>query len=147
MARDSDSSAKQMVEFTEAEKRFLRRNEVCRVATSYNDAPQVTPVTYIFDHNGSFYFAIDYNSKKYRNLEKNKRIALEVDDTYKSSLNNKAVVVRGKAEFIEKGEEFRRLYNLFYKKFEWVKVDPFKEGEAPFVRVKPLNKVSWGLKK
>jgi nitroimidazol reductase NimA-like FMN-containing flavoprotein (pyridoxamine 5'-phosphate oxidase superfamily) len=147
MARDSDSSAKQTVKFTEAEKRFLRRNEVCRVATSYNDGPHVTPVTYIIDHNGSFYFAIDYKSKKYRNLEKNKRIALEVDDTYKSSVNNKAVVVRGKAEFIEKGEEFRRLYNLFYKKFEWVKDDPFKEGEAPFVRVKPLHKVSWGLKK
>jgi|SRR5215211_972739 len=147
MVRDRDSRAKQTVKLTEAEERFLRRNEVCRVATSYNDSPQVTPVTYIFDHNGSFYFAIDYKSKKYRNLEKNKRIALEVDDTYKSSVNNKAVVVRGKAEFIEKGEEFRRLYNLFYKKFEWVKEDPFKEGEAPFVRVKPLYKVSWGLKK
>jgi nitroimidazol reductase NimA-like FMN-containing flavoprotein (pyridoxamine 5'-phosphate oxidase superfamily) len=147
MARDSESNAKQTVKFTEAEKRFLRRNEVCRVATSYNDAPHVTPVTYIFDHNGFFYFATDYKSKKYRNLEKNKKIALEVDDTYKSSVNNKAVVVRGKAEFIEKGEEFRRLYNLFYKKFEWVKEDPFKEGEAPFVRVKPLYKVSWGLKK
>lgn len=147
MARDSDSSTKRIVKFTEAEKRFLRRNEVCRVATSYNDVPHVTPVTYIIDHNGSFYFAIDYKSKKYRNLEKNKRIALEVDDTYKASVNNKAVVVRGEAEFIEKGEEFRRLYNLFYKKFEWVKEDPFKEGEAPFVRVKPLYKVSWGLKK
>lgn len=123
MARDSESNAKQTVKFTEAEKRFLRRNEVCRVATSYNDAPHVTPVTYIFDHNGSFYFATDYDTKKYRNLAKNKKSALVVD-VYNSSKDNKAVIVQGVVEFVERGEEFQKLYDIFYEKFDWVREDP-----------------------
>ena len=35
------------------------------------------------------------------------------------------------AEFIEKGLEFKRLYEIFYKKFYWVQENPWKEGEAP----------------
>jgi hypothetical protein len=48
-------------------------------------------------------------------------------------------------EFIERGSEFRRLYTIFQSRFEWVRQDPWKEGEAPFVRVIPNRKVSWGL--
>jgi nitroimidazol reductase NimA-like FMN-containing flavoprotein (pyridoxamine 5'-phosphate oxidase superfamily) len=133
-----------VVEFAEAEKRFLKQHEVCRVATSHNDIPHVTPVNYVFDCDGVFYFATDHDTKKYRNLEKNKKSALVVD-TYNSSVENKAVIVQGVVEFVEIGEEFRRLYNIFHEKFEWVREEPWKEGEAPFVKVKPLHKVSWGF--
>jgi nitroimidazol reductase NimA-like FMN-containing flavoprotein (pyridoxamine 5'-phosphate oxidase superfamily) len=131
------------VKFIEKETSFLLDNEVCKVATSHNDIPHIVPVSYIYE-NGFLYFATDYNTKKYQNLEKNKRIAVLVD-VYNSSVDNKAVVIHGTVDFVEKGEEFKRLYNIFEKKFEWVKEDPWKEGEAPFVKVKPVNKVSWGL--
>jgi uncharacterized protein len=133
------------VEFLEAEKRFLKHHEVCRVATSHNDTPLVTPVNFVFDDDdGFFYFATDYDTKKYRNLEKNKKSALVVD-VYNSSVDNKAVIVQGVVEFVERGEEFQRLYNIFHEKFDWVREEPWKEGEAPFVKVKPLHKVSWGF--
>ena len=62
------------VKFPEAEKRFLKHHEVCRVATSYNDTSHVTPVNFVFDDDdGFFYFATDYDTKKYRNLERTKR--------------------------------------------------------------------------
>ncbi len=84
-------------------------------------------------------------SRKYTKLRKNRKIALAVD-IYNTSINNKAVIIQGIAvEFIDKGEEFRRLYNLFYQKFEWIRRDPWNEGEAAFVKVNPLSKVSWGL--
>jgi nitroimidazol reductase NimA-like FMN-containing flavoprotein (pyridoxamine 5'-phosphate oxidase superfamily) len=144
MAQRSKARAEQSARFSKAEKRFLERNELCKVATSHNDMPHVTPVNFIFN-GGAFYFATDYGSRKYRNLEKNKNVGLVVD-IYESPMDNKAVVVQGTAEIIEKGSEFKKLYGAFYKKFEWVRQDPWEEEEAPFIKVRPLHKASWGLK-
>jgi len=131
------------VKFTKREISFLLDNVVCRVATSHNDIPHIVPVNYIHE-NHFIYFATDYGTKKYRNLQKNKRIAVIVD-VYNTSLNNKALLIQGTAELIERGNEFKRMYKIFEKKFEWVRIDPWKEGEAPFVKVHPAKKVSWGL--
>jgi uncharacterized protein len=131
------------VKFTKKEETFLLENEVCRVASSHNDIPHVTPVTYIYE-NSWFFIATDYDTKKYKNLETNKNIALVVD-IYNSSVENKALVIQGTSDIIERGEEFKKLYKKFDKKFEWVRNDPWKEGEAPFIKIKPLSKISWGL--
>jgi uncharacterized protein len=132
-----------MVKFSELEKRFLVGNEVCRVATvSPDNVPHVTPVCYIFLEN-TFIFATDYNTRKYKNLKQNKTVALVVD--IYDSPSNKAVAIRGTAEFIERGTPFTRLYDIFHRKFEWVRQDPWNEGEAPFVDVTATHKASWGL--
>ncbi|MGB8936706.1 MAG: pyridoxamine 5'-phosphate oxidase family protein [Candidatus Nitrosopolaris sp.] len=131
------------VKFTEKEVSFLLENEICRVATSCNNMPHIVPVNYIHENN-FLYFATDYNTKKYHNIQKNKKIAVTID-VYNTSLNNRAVVIEGSSELIERGEEFKRLYKIFERKFEWVRNDPWQEGEAPFVKVHPGNKVSWGL--
>jgi hypothetical protein len=55
------------------------------------------------------------------------------------------VCVQDTAEIIESGQEFARLYKMFHDRFEWVRSDAWKEGEAPFVKVTPKNKASWGL--
>lgn len=143
MAQRIKARTKRSVRFSTSEQKFLIQNELCKVATSHNDVPHVAPVNFIF-RDGYFYFATDYDSKKYRNLEKNKNIALVVD-IYRSSTDNEAVVVQGIAEIIEEGKEFKEIYRIFYKKFEWVREDPWKEGEAPFIKVKPKHKASWGL--
>jgi nitroimidazol reductase NimA-like FMN-containing flavoprotein (pyridoxamine 5'-phosphate oxidase superfamily) len=133
------------VKFTRNEEKFLLENEVCRVATIHNDIPHITPVTYIYE-NGSFFIATDYNTRKFKNLKVNKNIALAVD-VYNSSVENKAVVIQGIIDIIERGKEFEKLYQIFDRKFEWVRNDPWKEGEAPFIKAKPFSKVSWGLEK
>jgi nitroimidazol reductase NimA-like FMN-containing flavoprotein (pyridoxamine 5'-phosphate oxidase superfamily) len=137
------SSSNKQVKFTKKEVSFLLENEVCRVATSHNDIPHIVPVNYIHENN-YLYFATDYGTRKYHNLRKNKRIAVTID-VCNSSLDNRAVVIQGSSEFIERGKEFKRLYKIFEKKFEWVRNDPWREGEAPFVKVQTSNKVSWGL--
>lgn len=132
-----------MVSFTRAEKDFLTKNEACRVATCHDDIPHVVPVSCVFE-DGLFYFATDLETRKLENLKRNGRVALAVD-VY-SSVGNKAVCVQGTAEIIERGSDFDRLYKMFHARFEWVRRDPWKPGEAPFVRVTPASKVSWGLK-
>lgn len=130
------------VSFSRNEIQFLRSNEICRTATCKNNLPHVTPVSYIFN-DGKFYFATDYNTVKYANLKKNNRISLVVD----TAQNNKniAIVTMGIAKFIHSGKKFENLYDLFYDRFEWVREDPWKQGEAPFVMVIPKSKVSWGI--
>jgi uncharacterized protein len=142
MAKKSRRNSRQAI-FNKKERQFLLENEVCRVSTSHNEVPHVTPVAYIYEKNFLF-FATDYETRKYKNLKINNRIAASID-IYNSSIENKAVLVQGTADIIEKGREFRNLYQKFYKKFEWVRKDPWKEGEAPFIKIKTFNKISWGL--
>lgn len=142
MAKKSRRNSRQAI-FSKKERKFLLENEVCRVSTSHNEVPHVTPVAYIYEKNFLF-FATDYETRKYKNLKVNNRIAASID-IYNSSIENKAVLVQGTADIIEKGREFKNLYQKFYKKFEWVRKDPWKEGEAPFIKIKTFNKISWGL--
>lgn len=129
------------MKFTSRETAFLKKNEVCRLATASSDArPHVVPVCYIF-HDGCFYIATDYGTKKHRNLLENPRVALVVD-TYKP---HRAVAVEGEAKILERGGEFRRIREMFYRKFDWARNDPWDEGESPILRIKPLKKSSWGL--
>jgi nitroimidazol reductase NimA-like FMN-containing flavoprotein (pyridoxamine 5'-phosphate oxidase superfamily) len=127
--------------FTRKELVFLERNEVCRLATSSRDAkPHIVPVCYLF-HEGHFYIATDYGTKKFKNVDKNPKVALVVD-VYKP---NRAVAVEGEAEILSRGEEFRQISKLFYRKFDWARKDPWEEGETPIFKIKPLGKASWGL--
>ena len=129
--------------YTKNEEKFLLENEACRMATSHNDIPHISPVTYIYK-DGFFFIATDYNTKKYKNIKTNKKIALSVD-IYDSSVENKAIIIQGDADIIERGQEFKDLYQIFNARFEWVRRDPWKEGEAPFLKIKPFKKVTWGI--
>ncbi|MEW6605069.1 MAG: pyridoxamine 5'-phosphate oxidase family protein [Thermoproteota archaeon] len=131
------------VTFSKAEHDFLTQNEACRIATCHDNIPHVVPVSYVFEDD-AFYIATDYETKKYENIRKNNRVALTVD-VY-SSVGNKAICVQGIVRVIEGGSEFARLYKIFQQRFEWVRRDPWDEGEAPFLKVIPNRKVSWGLK-
>jgi uncharacterized protein len=130
------------VSFSRNEIQFLRSNEICRVATCKNNLPHVTPVSYIFN-DGKFYFATDYNTVKYANLKKNNRISLVVDTVQNNK--NIAIVTMGIGKIIHRGKKFENLYDLFYDRFEWVREEPWKQGDAPFVMVIPKSKVSWGI--
>ena len=121
---------------------FLKSNELCRFATaSRKGEPHVVPVSYIWDQNWA-YIVTDYGTRKLKNLRENPNAAVLVD----SSGTQKLLLLRGPVEIIEKGEEYQRLYKQFYSRLNWVKRDPWKEGEAPFIKVTPSFKAGWGLK-
>ena len=103
------------------------------MATVANGKPHVVPICYMFIDE-CFYLATDYDTKKYKNLQKNRNVALVID-LYQP---NKAIVVEGDAEIVEEGNEFRKIYDRFYKKFTWGRDTPWKEKEAPFIKLKPF---------
>jgi uncharacterized protein len=133
-------SSKQ-VKLSPSEIVFLKDNEICRFATaSRNGEPHLVPVSYIWDQDCA-YIVTDYGTRKLRNLKENPKAAILVD----SGGTRKLLLISGPVEIIEKGEEYRRLYKLFYSKLDWVKRDPWKEGEAPFIKITPTFKTGWGL--
>lgn len=127
--------------FNNDEERFLKENEVGRLATiCTNGLPHVVPVCYIY-RSGDLWVATDYETKKYRNILSNKKVALVVDAGYDS---NRGMLVQGRARIYERGPEFRRTYAVFYKKFNWVRAAPWKEGQVPFIKIEPTRKARWG---
>ena len=131
-----------MFQLTPNEIKFIRENELCRLATSFKDKPHVVPVSYIYEDN-FLYISTDYNTKKLFNIKRNSNVSLTIDN-YKPKFN-KGIVINGIARIIEKGQIYNNVYLLFYRKFEWVRSDPWNEGEAPFLEIKPNTKVSWGI--
>ena len=131
-----------MIAFNEKETEFLNSLEEARIATSHDDIPHVKPVSFVL-HKNAIIVATDYETRTYKNLKTNPNTSIVID-IYKSG-GHKAIMIQGKAEIIEKGEEFQEFYKIFHEKFEWVRRDPWKENEAPFLRIIPNNKSSWGL--
>jgi nitroimidazol reductase NimA-like FMN-containing flavoprotein (pyridoxamine 5'-phosphate oxidase superfamily) len=132
------------LEFASEERDFIIKNECCRLATSFRDKPHVVPVSYIFS-DIFFYIATDYNTKKLNNILNNPYVSLVVD--IYDLFNHKGIVINGTVELIENGELFNTIYKKFFNRFEWVRKNPWIEGESPFLKIRPYSKVSWGIKK
>jgi nitroimidazol reductase NimA-like FMN-containing flavoprotein (pyridoxamine 5'-phosphate oxidase superfamily) len=129
------------MKFTSKESAFLRSNELCRLATASKKAkPQVTPVMYAMDGN-DFVVAVDYGTKKLKNIMENPEVSLVVDKVRPT----RAVMIEGTCVVLERGSEYRRLLRVLFDKFEFYRNDPWDEGESPILKVTPTKAVSWGI--
>jgi len=129
--------------FTRIEEEFLQSIEEARIATSHEDIPHVKPVSYIYQNNVIF-IATDYKTRTFKNIKINPQVSLVIDVYIPGK--HKAVCIQGKAEILEQGKEFLEIYKMFDKKFAWVRNEPWKENEAPILKIIVNNKISWGLK-
>jgi PPOX class probable F420-dependent enzyme len=130
-----------MVKFNAKEAAFLKSNEVCRLATASKDGrPQVTPVMYALDET-TFVIAVDYGTKKLKNVRDNPNVALVVDKLRPT----RAVTVEGVCQIYERGVEYCRLLELLFSTFEFYRKNPWGEGESPIFRITPQKVVSWGF--
>ena len=112
------------------------------MATVHDNIPHVKPVSFIYE-NQTILIATDYETRMYKNLLANPKAAVSID-IYKNK-DHKAICLQGSVIIIEKGEEFSRIYNIFHQKFEWVRDQPWEENEAPFIKIVPFSKSSWGI--
>lgn len=118
---------------------FLKAHEVCRFATaSKKGRPHVVPVIYAMDGEDVI-IAIDYRTKKLKNLKENRSVALVVDEYHP----NRAVMIEGECEILERGKEYIRLLRLLFERFEYYRKNPWGEGESPILKVRPTKAVSW----
>jgi nitroimidazol reductase NimA-like FMN-containing flavoprotein (pyridoxamine 5'-phosphate oxidase superfamily) len=116
-----------LVTFSEKELGFLKRHEVCRLATaSRNAVSHVTPVIYAMDGN-AFGRSSRLWNEKMSHLMQNNNVSLVVDD-YNP---NRAVVVQGKVEVYERDGEYVRLPKTLSKRFELYRENPWRDGECP----------------
>lgn len=124
-----------------SELEFLQGHVLCRLATaSKSRQPHVTPVIYALDGEDVI-VAIDYGEKKLRNLRENARVSLVVDDFHP----NKAVMIEGTCEILERGKEYLRLLRILFDRFEYYRKNPWGEGESPILKIHPRKAVSWGI--
>ena len=130
------------MKFSANEKKFLKSIEEARFATIGKTMPHVKPVSFVFTDD-SFYIATDYKTRTYKNVKQKPKAAISID-IYKPG-GHKAVLAQGRIKIIEKGAEFKKIYGVFFEKFEWVRRDPWKEEEAPFLKLVPTTKTFWGL--
>lgn len=124
---------------SQRELKFLRAHELCRLATASKDArPHVVPVIYALD--GEYVVvAVDYKTKKLKNLRENPRVALVVDE-YRP---NHALVLEGDCEIYERGKEYLRLLQILFDKFVYYRNNPWGEGESPILKINPTKAVMW----
>ena len=99
-----------MIEFSQKEIEFLKKLEEARIATSHDNIPYVKPVSFVFEDN-AIIIATDYNTRAYTNIKSNSQTSIVID-VYKSG-DHKAICIQGKAEIIERGSEFKKLYDIF----------------------------------
>ena len=119
--------------------RFLKDHEVCRLATASKDArPHVVPVIYALDGE-KIIVAIDYGTKKLKNIRENGNIALVVDEFNP----NRAVMVEGECEVQERGKEYLRLLQILFDRFAYYRNNPWSEGESPILKIRPIKAVMW----
>ena len=131
-----------MIEFSPKEIEFLQSLEEARLATCHDDIPHVKPVSYIYYQN-SILIATDYKTRTYKNCQKNPKVGIVID-VYKSG-GHRAICMQGKIQIIEKGPEFHEFYKIFHERFQWVRSEPWDEMEAPFLKIIPTTKSSWGI--
>ena len=118
---------------------FLREHELCRLATASRDArPHVVPVIYTLDGE-DIVVAVDYGTKKLKNLRENGRVALVVD-TYAP---NQGLMVEGECEIFERGKEYVRLLRILLGRFEFYRKEPWGEGESPILKIHPTKCIMW----
>jgi uncharacterized protein len=124
---------------SDKELKFLKSHELCRLATASKDAkPHVVPVIYALDGE-NVVIAVDSGTKKLSNLRENKKVALVVDD-YRP---NRAIMVEGESEILERGKEYLRLLQILFDKFEFYRKHPWGEGESPILKIRPTKAVMW----
>ena len=131
-----------LVEFTKNEIKFLQSLEEARLATCHDNIPHVKPVSFVF-HNDSIIIATDYDTRTFQNLKLNPKASITID-IYKIG-SHQAICLQGDVTILEKGKEFEEIYQIFFKKFQWVRDDPWDEEEAPFLKLMPTNKITWGI--
>ena len=121
------------------EVKFLQSHELCRLATaSKGGRPHVVPVIYALDGE-NIIIAVDYKTKKLKNLRENPKVALVVDE-YRP---NRGLMVEGDCEILERGKEYLRLLQTLFDRFVLYRRNPWGEGESPILKIRPTKVVMW----
>ncbi len=134
-----------MPSFSAVEREYLEGQPVGRLATATPEGvPHVAALCYANDED-LIYINTDLETKKGRNIQRNRKVAFIVDE-YLSWEKNRGVIVFGEAWFETKGPLFRKGRELVYGKYpKWERTWPIKEDDAQMLVIRPSRTIAWGL--
>ncbi len=139
-----------MTPLTPEEERLVNARRVGHLATADSQgAPHVVPVCFAY-HNGYFYSVLDEkpkrtpvaNLKRVRNILANPQVALVVDHYEEEWSNLWYLLIFGKAQMLEKGDEQQRAVGMLkakYPQYREMDID-----HSPVIKITPTKVVSWG---
>ena len=123
--------------FTQKETEYLRSQRLARIATASSMEegsiqPDVVPVGFDFD--GEYFYVSGMNllkSAKYKNVQKNSRVALVIDDLNSvDPWEPRGIRIYGTADVISRQGGYMQQTD---------------HPSAIYIRIKPLKKWSWGI--
>ena len=123
--------------FTQKETEYLRSQRLARIATASSREessiqPDVVPVGFDFD--GEYFYVSGMNllkSTKYKNVQKNSRVALVIDDLNSvDPWEPRGIRIYGIADVISRQGGYMQQTD---------------HPSATYIRIKPLKKWSWGI--
>jgi nitroimidazol reductase NimA-like FMN-containing flavoprotein (pyridoxamine 5'-phosphate oxidase superfamily) len=116
---------------------------VGRLATTDGEAIHLVPICPVFDGT-VFYMATHAKTRKVRNLRKNNRATLLIDQYSEDWMRHVAAMMTGTIDIIDKGSEFEKAKALLEAKYQqYSELFPIKEGESSILSFKPINAVTW----
>jgi len=126
--------------------KLLAQERVCRVATAGRSGmPHVVPVCQVVA-GGKVYFATGNDNQKVRNLKANPQMAVLVDLYSEDWRFIKGIMVRGRARFLPRGREFRKIRALLYQKYlQYPDEDAVTESDSTIVEMTPARVSAWGI--
>ncbi len=136
--------------FTPEQARFLTSRRVGRLATATADGrPHVVPVCYAFD-GVLLYTPIDEKPKRVgadelrriMNLRENPRVSFVVDDYDEDWSKLAFVIVQGRVEIVERGDERGEALALLRKKYPQYRAMALEE--RPLLVIEPDSVAAWG---
>jgi nitroimidazol reductase NimA-like FMN-containing flavoprotein (pyridoxamine 5'-phosphate oxidase superfamily) len=131
------------VKFNKKEIRFLNYMRVGRLATTEGDAIHMVPICPVFDGT-VFYMATHAKTRKVRNLRRNNKASLLIDQYSEDWMRHAAVMMTGAVNIIESGSEFEQAKTLLQAKYQqYNELFPIKEGESVILSFTPAKTVSW----
>ena len=132
-----------MVKFSEKEIRFLNYMRVARLSTIDGDTMHLVPICPVFD-GAVFYMATHAKTRKVRNLRKNNKATLLIDQYSEDWMRHVATMMPGSIEIIEKGSEFEKAKALLEAKFQQYKeLFPIRQDESVVLCFKPAKSLTW----
>jgi PPOX class probable F420-dependent enzyme len=125
---------------------FVRRERVCRVATTGRGGmPHLVPVCHVFE-GGRLYIGSGHDGRKVRNVTENPRMAVAVDLYSEHWKQLKGVLLQGTSRVIAKGPEFRRARGLLYAKYpQYEREAALDESDSVIVELTPTHVFTWGF--
>jgi len=122
---------------------FLSERRNATIATINKDGtPQVTPVIYYWD-GSTFYFSVTKETVKYKNLKRDPRMSVIVDDV----LDHHCVIAKGKAT-VQEENIWDITGKIIHKYYGDEEGDPYIEQLKKQTRVlivlKPTKMQAWG---